>query len=238
MPRVRRLKSAQKSPYDGKKCRRLGCQYFALPGRKSCSSCAAGKAVTGTLEHILQCNDFAKKVDKLVKKHCVSDAEFAELLKDTDLQLVKFLANVAKKEQKLSNFALRKLMFTASQIRVFPIFTSFTERYECHAWNLCSQAEETILFPDKILGRVLDQHNLGKPCFVDAVRCYWGNHGDFCSPVDLFAARKKVLCAYPKPLGIMKPIIYCAKRGNEPMERFAELKAKTIIHSFSRISQK
>tara|TARA_B110000977_G_C11002433_1_gene464363 strand:+ start:337 stop:921 length:585 start_codon:yes stop_codon:yes gene_type:complete len=194
--------------------------------------------VTGTLEHILQCNDFAKKVDKLVKKHCVSDAEFAELLKDTDLQLVKFLANVAKKERKLSNFALRKLMFTASQIQVFPIFTSFTERYECHAWNLCFQAEETIRMPDKILGRVLDQHNLGKPCFVGAVRCYWGCHGDFCSPVDLFAARKTVLCAYPKPLGIMKPIIYCAKRGNEPMERFAELKAKTIIHSFSRISQK
>ena len=90
--------------------------------------------------------------------------------------------------------------------------------------------------PDKILGRVLDQHNLGADCFVGAVRCYWGSHGDYCEPAKLYAARKTVLHSNPRGTGTMKPILYCAKRGDAAITRLSELKALSIIHEFTKLN--
>jgi hypothetical protein len=217
-------------------CTMFGCMYFAVPGEKVCSFCQRGEAVTGTLEHTLHCNRFAKQADKLVQSHCVSDAEFAELLAGTDGLLVKFLANVAKKERSLPEFSLRKVLFTAAQVAAFPIFTDPSLQYSCTFWNV-SQAEATISIPDKILARVLDHHNLGRECFVGGVRCYFGSHGDYTTPVELYKARKQLLSSNPKPVGVMKPLLYAARRGDAPIDQFARLKALQIIHTFTQMSK-
>ena len=210
--------------------------YFTVPGKNCCSSCQRGEAVTGTLEHTLHCNQYAKQADKLVASYCVSDAEFGELLAGTNLELTKFLANVAKKERDLPEFSLRKVLFTAKQVTVFPMFTNSSLQYSCTFWTV-SQAETTISLPCKILARVLDQHNLGRNCFVGAVRCYWGSHGDFTTPVELFKARKTLLSSNPRSVGVMRPVLYAARRGDNAIDRMAELKAMQILHTFDQLSK-
>ena len=217
-------------------CTRFGCLYFAVPGEKVCSFCQRGEAVTGTLEHTLHCNRFALQADKLVKQHCVSDEEFAQLLAGTNGSLLAFLANVRKTEQDLPEFSLRKVLFTAEQVAVFPIFTDSSLGYSCSFWSV-SQAEATIRYPDKILARVLDQYNLGRDCFAGAVKCYWGSHGDFTAPVQLYKARKTLLSSNPKPVGVMRPVLYAARRGDAPIDAYARLKALNVISSFTQLSK-
>lgn len=217
-------------------CTRFSCQYFAVPGLKLCTACQRGEAVTGTLEHTLHCNRFAKQAQKLVESHCVSDAEFAQLLAGTGGSLVKFLATVAKKERSLPEFSLRKVLFTAAQVAVFPIFTDPSLQYSCSFWSV-SQAEATISLPCKILARVLDQHNLGRNCFVGGVRCYFGSHGDYTTPVELYKARKTLLSSNPKPIGIMRPLLYAARRGDNAIDAYARLKALSAISSFTQMSK-
>ena len=217
-------------------CTRFGCQFFAVLGENCCSSCQRGEAVTGTLEHTLHCNRFVKQADKLVESHCVSDEEFAQLLAGTEGSLTNFLANVAKKERSLPEFSLRKVLFTAAQVAVFPIFTNWSLRYSCTFWNV-SQAEATISIPDKILARVLDHHNLGRECFVGGVRCYWGSHGDFTTPVELYKARKRLLSSNPRSVGVMRPVLYAARRGDNAIDHYARLKALQIIHTFTQMSK-
>jgi len=232
-------RSAQKMGSVGcaaRHCTLFGCMYFAVAGENRCSFCQRGEAVTGTLEHTLHCNRFAKQAQKLVESHCVSDTEFAELLAGTEGSLTKFLAHVAKKERSLPEFSLRKVLFTAKQVTAFPIFTDPSLQYSCTFWSV-SQAEATISIPDKILARVLDQHNLGNECFVGGVRCYFGSHGDYTTPVELYKARKQLLSSNPKPIGIMRAVLYCAKRGDAPIDAYARLKALNVIASFTQMSK-
>ena len=213
MPKVTRRSSRLKKSC-GKKCSHIGCQFFAGKG-KHCSSCTRRVAVKDGLCHTEMCNRYKAKVERLVKKLTISDSEFKELLKDTNGEVIAFLKNVAVKERALSGLGFAKLMFTAKQVE--PLMKGYGDS---SVYALVRQKEATINFHDKILGRVLDHWNLGKSCFPGTVRCYWGFFGEYLKPTKFYAGRHKVVWSNEtRDLGLLKPLMYCARVGdNEPTD--------------------
>ena len=211
MPKVTRRSSRLKNSC-GKKCSLFGCQFYAGEG-KHCSYCTRGVAVHDPFAHMVKCNRYKDKVEKLVKKHAVTNAEFKALLEGTNGEVIPFLKNVAAKERALPELGFAKIMFTAKQVE--PLMKGYQL---CSAPHLINQKEATISFHDKILGRVLDHWNLGKSCFPGVLRCYWGYYGDYLTPTEFYAGRHKVVWSNEtRDLGVLKTLMYCARVGdNEP----------------------
>lgn len=210
---------------DLPKCSQLGCQFYASEDTKRCSSCGKGKSVHDPFEHMQKANRFSKLTEKLVKQWCVSDEEFSELSADN---LREFLSNVARAEKDRPEMELAKIMFTAKQVK------SLVENYsENSCWNIVHQKEATINLHDKILGRVLDHWNLGRKCFCPTIRCYWGSYGDFITPIALYEGREVMLS---NSAGIMKPLLYCARVGDEKPSMLRMLKVGMILAKFRALS--
>ena len=169
-------------------------------------------------------NRFKKEVSKLVKELCVSDEVFESLLGEN---LREFLRNVSQLEKQRTDMQLPKLMFTAKQ--VLPLMQGYAENT---AWNIVRQKEASISLHDKVLGRVLDHWNLGRKSFPPTIRCYWGSHGDLVTPVELYKARKRALLHNPNALGIMKPVLYCARVGDNKPTMLSMLRAGVILSKF------
>lgn len=205
-------------------CQRFGCQYFAVPGTNCCTSCGAGKPVDDPYKLMRVSNRFKKKVSNLVNKLTVSDKVFKSLLGEN---LREFLSNVYHLEKQRADMELPKLMFTAKQ--VLPLMQGYAENT---AWNIVRQKEASISLHDKVLGRVLDHWNLGCKDFPPTIRCYWGSHGDLVTPVQLYKARKRALLHNPNAAGIMKPVLYCARIGDNKPTTLGFMRAGAILRKF------
>ena len=225
MPRVRR----SRRKIFAKGCARIGCEYFAVPGQNKCSSCAAGRPVVNRHEQLLKCIRYKQKVERLVRSLCVSDSEYAEMMEGVETP-IQFLSKVRAMENGRNQMYLPKVMFTAKQ--VLPLMSNYDC---CSAWHLIHQKEATISLQDKILGRVLDYWNLGLDEFPGVLRCYWGHHGDYVNPVEFYMAREKLLHANGNGTGIMHPLLYMARRGDEPVGPFAKLYVSMILRKFKEL---
>lgn len=212
-------------------CSRLNCKYFAAPGTRTCTYCAKGLAVTDGLAYTLKCKKFKQRADSLVESLAVSDEEFSKLVEDhTNYEIITFLAKVAAKERSLPANGPAKVYFTAKQVE--PLMQGYRE---CSAFNLVHQKEATINVHDKILGRVLDHWNLGRESLPSAIRCYWGSYGDYATPIGLYENRDKAIWSEDgNHLGIMKPLLYCARAGDKPCMLRA-LNAAATLQKFKKL---
>jgi len=205
----------KKNPY----CSEIGCGYFSIPGKKKCSSCSVGIPPRDGLKYLALAKRFKQGVERRVKSVTISDEAFAKLLEGTGGELIAILKNVAKMERSMSPLRAAKLKFRASQVQ--PLMQGYGD---CSAFNLPCQKEETINLYDKILGRVVDFWNLGLSDFCPTIRCYWGNYGDYRHPLKFYEDREKIF------LGLLKPLLYCARKGNEEIEVLRKLDVVITIN--------
>ena len=212
-------------------CSRLNCKYFAVPDKRKCSYCAKGLAVRDGLAYIFKCKKYKQRADALAKKLAMSDDEFSELVEQhTNYEIITFLAKVAAKERSLPANGPAKIYFTAKQVE--PLMQGYQE---CTAFNLVHQKEATVNLHDKILGRVLDQWNLGRNSFTSTIRCYWGNYGDYATPIGLYENRDKAIWSKDgKHLGVMKPLLYCARVGDN-MCMLRAMNASATLQKFKKL---
>jgi len=212
-------------------CSRLNCKYFAVPGKRTCTYCAKGLAVTDGLAYTRKCNRFKQRADALVEKLAVSDDVFSDLVEGhTNYEIITFLAKLAAMERALPANGPAKVYFTAKQVE--PLMQGYQE---CSVFNLVHQKEVSILLHDKILGRVLDHWNLGRDSFPSTVRCYWGFYGDYTTPIGLYENRDKAIWSEDgKHLGVMKALLYCA-RARDKLCMLRAMNASATLQKFKKL---